>query len=49
MNNITGALVAIYTSIEKDMKVILKDGTVLKFKECGLGVIILWYGEHWLL
>ena len=27
-----------YTSIEKSMNVILRDGTVLKFKGCGLGL-----------
>ena len=37
-NNITGVCVTMYTSIEKAMKTILRDGTVFKFKEWGLGL-----------
>ena len=38
VNNIPEMRMHMYKSIEKAMNVILRDGTVLKFKECGLGL-----------
>ena len=38
VKNILGVRVTMDILIKNDMIVILKDGTVLKFKECGLGL-----------
>ena len=38
VNSITGMRVTMDTSIEKDMHVVLRDGTVLKSKEFVLGL-----------
>ena len=38
VNNISGLCVTMDTSIENNTDVILSDGTVFKFKECGSGL-----------
>ena len=38
VNKISGVCVTIYISMEKEMNLILRNGTVLKFKECGTGL-----------
>ena len=38
VNSIPGVRVTMDTSLEKAMHAITKDGTVFKFKECGLGL-----------
>ena len=40
-NNVPGVHVTMDTLIEKAVNVILKDGTIFKFKECGSGIILL--------